>query len=284
MFNKSKSKSSDNTKNTSADKSSRSSKHHNQNPPRKNSSRVNLVLNEKTPFNVREAYKSTRTNIIFSLPEKECKRIIITSAFPKEGKTTTCVNLAITFAETNARVLLIDADLRKPRIHKMLRLNGEIALTNVLSGLNKPLEAVQHSSYSGLDVIAAGRVPPNPAEMLASAAMKQALDELSQHYDYIFIDTPPINVVTDAMVLSSIVSGVYLVVRQNFTDHRSIRESLMKFEIANVKPTGFILNDTEEMISRYRYRYRYGYKYGNKSYYKYGGYSGYGGYGGYGGY
>jgi len=242
--------------------------------------RVDHLLTGKSPFDVKEAYKSARTNIMFSLTKPGCKKVIITSAFPKEGKTTTCVNIAIAFAQTSARVLIIDCDLRKPRLHKIFKLKEQIGLTNVLSRMNTIEETIQKTGFYGLEVLAAGTTPPNPAELLASDGMKELLDNLSEKYDYIFIDTPPINVVTDAVVLSPFISGVFLVARQKFTDHRSIKDALTRLELANVKPMGFILNDVDEYSSKYKYGYkRYG-KYGK--YRRYGRYSRYAKYSKYG--
>lgn len=233
--------------------------------------RVDHLLTSKSPFDVKEAYKSARTNIMFSLTNPGCKKIIVTSAFPKEGKTTTCVNLAIAFAQTTAKVLIIDCDLRKPRLHKIFMLKSNIGLSNVLTRMNTLEEAIQTTGFYGLEILPAGTTPPNPAELLASDSMKEVIDTLSEKYDYIFMDTPPVNVVTDAVVLSPYISGLFLVTRQKFTDHRSIKDALNRLELANIKPTGFILNDIDEYSSKY--------KYGYKRYGRYGRYGKYGGYG-----
>lgn len=232
--------------------------------------RTEYVINDKSAFNIKEAYKSARTNIIFSMQEQGCKRILVTSAYPKEGKTTTCLNLAITFAQTGAKVLIIDADLRKPRLHKLLNVSPSIGLTNILNGISPMSEAIQTTAYNNLTVLGAGHIPPNPVELLSSDAMKEFLISISEYYDFIFIDTPPVNVVTDAIVLSSLVSGVFLVVRQGLTEHRSLKEAISKFEFADVKPLGFLLNDIDENINKYKYRYRYKYGYRKYGYLKYG--------------
>ena len=223
--------------------------------------RKNNLLSDKSSFPVKEAYKSARTNIMFSLSEQGCKKIIITSSFPKEGKSTTCANLAITFAQTGAKVLIIDADIRKPRMHKMFGAMHNIGLTNVLAGNSALSEAIIKTSYENLDLLIAGHIPPNPAEMLSSQAMSGLLDNLSEKYQYIFIDTPPVNVVTDTLVLSKKVSGVFMVVRIGLTDHKALKESVSKLEFANAKPLGFILNDVDQSNNSYKYNYRkYTYK------------------------
>lgn len=232
--------------------------------------RSEFILSENASFNIKEAYKSARTNIIFSMQGNGCKKILITSAFPKEGKTTTCLNLAITFAQTGSKVLMIDADLRKPRLHKLLNENTSTGLTNILSGVSSSSEAIKETTFDNLFFLPAGHIPPNPVELLSADAIKDLLDSLSEQFDYIFIDTPPVNVVTDAIVLSKLVTGVYVIVRQGLTEHRSLKEAIAKFEFAEVKPMGFILNDVDENMNRYKYRYRYKYGYRKYGYLKYG--------------
>ncbi|MDD4688951.1 MAG: CpsD/CapB family tyrosine-protein kinase [Eubacteriales bacterium] len=254
--------------------------------------RVDHLLTGKSPFDVKEAYKSARTNIMFSITKPGCKVIILTSAFPKEGKTTTCVNIAIAFAQTTSKVLIIDCDLRKPRLHKIFKIKDSAGVTNILGGMATIDDTVKQTGFYGLEVLPAGTTPPNPAELLASDGMKNLIEELSTRYDYIFIDTPPVNVVTDAVVLSPLISGLFFVARQKFTDHRSIKDALAKLELANIKPNGFILNDVDEYSSKYKYGYkRYGKYTRYRRYTRYGRYSkynryGYGkyGYGGYDGY
>jgi len=224
-------------------------------------SRETYLLSDSSTFLVKEAYKSARTSIIFSLSEEGCKKIIITSSFPKEGKSTTCANIAITFAQTGAKVLILDADIRKPRMHKMFNAPHKIGLTNVLSGLSLLDEAIIKTDYENLDLLIAGHIPPNPAEMLSSQAMSDLLDKLSEKYDYIFIDTPPVNLVTDTLVLSKKVRSVFMVVRIGVTDHRELKTAVSKLDFANAKPLGFILNDVDMPQSHYKYNYRkYTYK------------------------
>ena len=253
------------------------------------------IINDKTSFVITEAYKTARTNIIFSVSgstEDECKVIALTSASPGEGKTTSCLNLAITFAQTGARVLIIDGDLRKPRIHQYLGVSKSNGLSTVLSKQKTYEEVVFRNIRKGLDCIAAGSIPPNPAELLASAAMSDLLSQLRREYDYIFIDTPPVTVVTDAVALSTLVSGVLLVVRVGLTSHENIEHSITLLKIAKAKILGFFVNDTDPaslkygsyrriyggIYGRYGYRYggRYGYRYGGRYGYRYGGKYGYG--------
>lgn len=252
--------------------------------------RMNTLLSDSKDFMTNEAYKSARTNIIFSLnAEKGCKKIIITSASPGEGKTTTCLNLAIAFGQTDAKVLLIDADLRKPRIYRHLNIERENGLSDVLCGMCDIETAIKHCPKQNLDCITSGQIPPNPAELLSSEDMGQLLEKLGERYDYIFIDTPPVTVVTEAAAMAKFASGVILVVRQNSTIHESIKRARNNLLLTEAKILGFVLNDIDYSVysygkyGKYNYRnsrrYGYGKKYGyGKSYgYGYGGY-GYGGY------
>lgn len=220
-----------------------------------------LLLDQNTPFAITEAYKTARTNIIFSLSGQTGKSITMTSCWPLEGKTTTCINLAITFAETGSRVLLVDADMRKPRIAKIFHLRNENGLSNVLKGFCTCKDAVQNSNYQNLDILTSGHIPPNPAELLSSSEMRQLLADLSQQYDYIFIDMPPINLITDAAVISNLTSGTILVVRENQSDHKSIELALEKLKFANANLLGFILNDVKNQKNA-----GYVYKKKNKQY------------------
>ena len=225
-----------------------------------------LILNGETSFHIQEAYKASRTNTMFSIPGKGCKKVVVTSSFPGEGKSTTCINLAITFAQTGSKVLVIDADLRKPTVHRKLEVNNQYGLAHLLGNFCKAEDTITPSKYENLDVILAGHLPPNPAELLASEAMKNILDTLSERYDYIFLDTPPLNIVTDATVLSSIVSGTIVVVRQGETHHKDVQDALSKLEFANAKILGLILHGVQG---------------NNKKYGKYGKYSKYSRYGEY---
>lgn len=241
------------------------------------------VLASDSSFQVREAYKTLRTNLIFSLPQEGCKKICITSSIASEGKSTNSINLAITFAETGAKVLIVDCDLRRPNISKLLNKKSYPGLSNVLVGLNSLEEVVQDSGYENLDVIFSGNVPPNPAELLGSEKMHSIIDSLSEKYDYIFFDTPPVNIVTDTTILAKWMSGVVLVALYNSTDKDSIEEAIKQLEFAGAKILGFVLNGVVYGNNgSYKYNYkRNKYRYSKRKYYKYykNKYSRYGGYG-----
>lgn len=226
--------------------------------------RSTTLLTDCTNFMVKEAYKAARTNIRFSLSSsKGCKKIVITSASPGEGKTTTCLNLAIAFAQTDTKVLVIDADLRKPRLYRHLSIERENGLSDLLCGLIETKDAIKHCEKHNLDCITSGQIPPNPAELLSSKEFELILEELGASYDYIFIDTPPVTVVTDAAAMAKATNGVILIVRQNNTIHETIERALSNLKMTNAKFLGFILNgvsDASYGYGTYGAKYK---KYGN---------------------
>lgn len=235
-------------------------------------STVSKILNDSMNFNVVEAYKELRTNIIFSIPEEDCKVIAVTSASMSDGKSTTCLNLAISFAQTGTKVLIIDCDLRRPNLAKLLETKSDIGLSNALINIESLKNVVHKTKYSNLDAIFTGKLPPNPVELLASDNMQNVIQVLSKEYDYIFLDTPPVGVVTDATVLSKIVSGYVLVVRHGVTTKDLVLDSVKKFEFINAKVLGIVLNDVHAKESGYskgKYKYSYRYKSYTKGYYKY---------------
>lgn len=231
------------------------------------------ILNKKTPFIIKEAYKTARTNIIFSVAgsdNKECKTIVITSSGSGEGKTTSTLNLAITFALTGAKVLVIDADMRRPRAHQYLGIVKDNGLSTVLSKQKTFEEVVYRNERDGLDVLTSGSIPPNPAELLGSEAMQKLLEKLKFEYDYIFVDTPPISIVTDASAISKFASGIILVVREGITNHENVSHSINLLKLANVKLLGFFVNDIDITNSGYgSYGKSYGRRYGTSRYSRY---------------
>lgn len=227
------------------------------------SQRTNTSLTgNQISFTGLEAYKSARTNMIFAMPGDGCKTILVTSSFPKEGKTTTCVNLSIVFAQTGKRILVIDCDLRKPRVHKLFRVNNDVGITDVLVGMKTIDDVVKKDKNTGVDFISCGTVPKTPAELLSSPKMEQVLEELKDKYDYIFLDAPPLMLVSDALVLAPKVSATFVVARQNYTEKDGLKEALSKLKFVGCNPTGIILNGVKRRKASYHYRYynRYGYK------------------------
>jgi len=224
-------------------------------------------------FAVQEAYKAIRTNIILSVIKDGCKKLVITSSVPHEGKSTTSVNLAVSLAQAFKRVLLVDCDLRKAKIHRALGIPGDPGLTNVLSGLADISDAVHATKYQNLFCLPAGLAAPNPAEMLASERMSAILAQLETQFDYIIFDTPPINVVSDALPLIKISDGVVLIVRAGVTVYSDFDQALSALEFIEAHIVGVIVNDDNgDEEGSYGSYGKYG-KYG-----RYGGSYGYGGY------
>lgn len=200
------------------------------------------ILSSETPFSITEEYKALRANLTFSIPSDECKIIGITSADRMEGKSITCLNLAITFAETNARVLLMDCDLRLPKIGLLIDKVATPGISNLLVHLSSMDDVIQPVKKFGFDVILSGNIPPNPSELLGSDQMSKILGELSKRYDYIFIDTPPVNAVSDAVVLSKQLTGMMFVVRAGLSEKGSVKNAINQLDFAGVNILGFILN------------------------------------------
>lgn len=220
----------------------------------------NHLLSEESPFAIQEAYKAIRTNVMFSIPEEKCKKIVITSSVQAEAKSTTAVNLGIAFAQNNTKVLVIDCDLRRPVIASQLHIAQAPGLTNLLVGMCSAKEAIRHMS-NGLDVIPAGDIPPNPSELLGSAKMQKLLESLEDYYEYILIDTPPVTAVSDAVILAKQTSGVVVVARQGLATQETIGETLNKLKFSEANILGFVLTDVKnEKLRRYRKGY-YGYSY-----------------------
>lgn len=200
-----------------------------------------FILNENTPFSVKEEYKTLRTNILLSFPSEGCRIIGITSAQPGEGKSINCLNIAISFAQTESRVLLIDCDLRVPSQARLLDLKATPGISNVLVGMCTSEEAIQKTEYPGVDVLLSGDIPPNPSELIGSENMDKTLRALSKKYDYILIDLPPVNVVADPVIISKSMSGLLLVVRSSVSSRDSVAEAIKRLELAKANIIGILL-------------------------------------------
>ena len=209
---------------------------------------------KKIPFAVVEAYKSIRTNLTFLLSENVCKSIVISSSTGGEGKSTTAINLAIVCSQLGSKVLLIDTDLRRPTIHRKMHLPNEQGISSVLVNFCKFEDAVQHINTC-LDVITAGPMPPNPSELLGGDVLNQLIQTLRNQYDYIIFDTPPINVVSDALVLSPNSDGILLVARSKKTSFSQLKQTVKKVDVAGVNLLGTVLNgaDAKQLKNSYYY-------------------------------
>lgn len=203
-----------------------------------------------------EAYRLLRTNIMFSTATDDCKKIVMTSSLPDEGKSTVVAHLAHSLTQMKERVLLIDCDMRAPTMHRMFRAKSMPGLSEVLAGMTEISEVLTPVGNAGLHIIPAGTIPPNPAELLASDRMSQILEELEADYDYILFDTPPVNVVSDALNLAKKVDGFIVVSREGETEHSDLRHCLDALEFANAKILGLVLNGSQVAKDSYN---AYGY-------------------------
>ena len=210
-------------------------------------------------FQIVEAYKTVRTNLLFALAPHQRKVVLFSSAEPNAGKTTASSNLAITMAQTGVRVLLIDADLRKPSQHKTFRVKKTNGLSRVLSGELTFEECVCRDVARGMDLLPSGSLPPNPSELLGSEKMDQLLEEVSAQYDYVFIDTPPLCVVSDSLVLSEKAAGIVLITRQGQTTYEELRRAIDNINDVQGNLLGVVISDMKDAHRPYgRYeRYKY---------------------------
>ena len=223
---------------------------------------VELVTQVRPQSQMAESYRALRTSLLLSNLGAPPKVIMVTSALPQEGKTTTSINCAVVLAQKGIRVLLIDADLRRPSIHKTLGMGPRSGLSNVLTGSATLQQTITRSAIlPNLSILPAGTPPPNPAELLASPNMRNALEELRGQYDHIVVDTPPTLSVTDAVVLSPAADAIVLVIRSGQTTKQALRRSRDILMQVNAKVSGVLLNAVDLSSPDYYYYYEYQGKY-----------------------
>lgn len=227
------------------------------------------TLHKNLGFVAAEQYKLLRTNLQFTLPdEEECRVVSITSSVRGEGKSTTAINLAYSLSESGKKVLLIDADMRLPSVAKKLDMQQTPGLSNILTDRTKaeiPLYKSPHSE--NWFILPSGDVPPNPSELLGSKRMNNLLDTLKERFDFIIIDLPPVNIVSDAMVLAPVVHGLIVVIRAGYTERKELNNCTRQINLSDTKLLGFVVNDAingETTYGKYKYKK---YKY-YKNYYK----------------
>ncbi len=210
----------------------------------------------KTPF--AEAFRTLRTNINYSGLDNPFRSILVTSSGPNEGKTTVTSNLGVVMAQSNRKVLIIDCDLRRPKVHKVFGLNHSVGVTNLLIDDADPVTLAQATTIQGLYVLASGPIPPNPAELVGSHRMQVLLSRAVENYDFVLVDSPPVNMVTDPVLLSSMVDGVLMVVKSAGTRIDHAREALEKLKKVEAKMVGVVLNNVDTTAGYYYY-YNYYY-------------------------
>lgn len=217
-----------------------------------------LIVNTNPRSPVSEAYRSLRTNIDFSSVDENTQVIMVTSAGPEEGKSTVVGNLAVTYAQDERRVLLIDADMRKPTGHRTFQLSNRFGLSSFLSRQNSLEDVIQDTEVPNLFVMTAGPIPPNPAEMLNSNSMTKLMELLREQFDMILIDTPPVLAVTDAQLLASKSDGVLMVINSGKVKKEIAAKAKENLLRVNARMLGVVLNNVKRKTSEEYYYYYYG--------------------------
>lgn len=222
------------------------------------------TLHKNLKFTATEQYKLLRANLTFTLPEgQDCPIVGVTSAMRGEGKSTTAINLSYVLAESGKRVLLIDGDLRLPSVAKKMRVPSSPGLTDILKGE----ESIQMSKFKSEQlknwyIMPSGDLPPNPSELLGSRRMETALKFLSENFDYIILDLPPVNIVSDALTVSKHISGMIVVIREDYTEKKELETCFRQLKLSDVNVLGCVINEAKSGKGSYR-------KYSKKRYYKY---------------
>jgi len=218
----------------------------------------NLMLNDPTSHGA-EAFRRLRTNLRFLSVDNHANVYTITSSVQGEGKSSTVSNLALAMAEAGQRVLVVDTDLRRPVVDNYFGVSGGVGLTNVLIGEAALDDVVQEGSHENLFVLAAGRIPPNPSELLGSDEMRQVIEQASGEYDAVLLDAPPLLPVTDSTLLARMTGGVVLVVSLNQVRREQVRGSLDSLAAVDVPVLGVVVNGVDKRADAYGYGHGYGY-------------------------
>jgi len=221
-------------------------------------------------FAASEAYRLLRTNLLFALPfsslreGETCRVVGITSSMSGEGKSTTALNLGYVLAESGKKVLVVEADMRLPTISKRLGLEPKVGLSNLLAGLCTEQEVTHPSGIQErLWVMSAGSTPPNPSELLGSERMKMMLKNVAGAYDFVILDLPPVNEVSDALVTSRLTHGMIMVVRQGYATRSSVGEAMRQMENVSVKVLGFVVTYSDSQSGKYKTYQKGKYAYAN---------------------
>lgn len=223
------------------------------------------MLGPNSAFAVKEAYNSVRTNLMFTQHGEKCPIFVVTSPTANNGKTINSINLAISFAQMGKKTLLIDADMRNPTIHRMFAQTSKNGLSEILAGLTDSI-TVSKTDIDNLSILTSGKIPPNPTELLSSPRMDKLLDFVREHYDYVFIDSPPINLVTDATVFAQKATGYVIIIKTDVTRLPELRNTVSNIENIGGSILGFLINDANSAKKKYysyyrKYSYNYNYNY-----------------------
>jgi len=224
----------------------------------------NPIISHKDPKDpICESYRSIRNSLKFASLDKPLKRLLITSSSENEGKSTTAGNLAVSFAAEGKKVLLMDTDLRRPTIHELFGVSNLIGITTILAEEAKPGEAIKETDIEGLSMLTSGPVPPDPGLMIESTKMKELIKNLAEQYDIIILDSPPILLTNDAVMIAGYVDGSIMIMESGKTSMRAFSQARELLKQANIEPIGVILNKVRiERSGYYYYYYKSGYQKG----------------------
>lgn len=225
------------------------------------------TFGEGLNFAASESYRLLRTNVLFALPDVgRCRVIGITSSLGGEGKSTTALNLAYMLAESGEQTLLLEADLRLPTLTRRLGLEHGPGLSNLLAGLCGTGDVLHPSGIqSNLQVLSAGDIPPNPSELLGAEKMKTLIEEFSSTFKFIIVDLPPVKEVSDALIVSRLMNGILMVVRQNYATRPALSAAMRQLQYVEAKVLGFVVTHSDTQDGKYQNYKKYGYKYGGKA-------------------
>lgn len=225
------------------------------------------ILCADSPFVVKEAYNSIRTNLLFTQQGEKCPIFVVSSPTANNGKSINAINMAISFAQMGKKTLLIDADMRNPTVHRMFSIPVKNGLSEILAGLTDSI-TVSKTDIENLSLLTAGKIPPNPTELLSSARMDKLLEFVKAHYDCVLVDTPPINLVTDSTAFATKATGYIMVVKLITTDMQDVRTAVNSLKHIGAPIVGFVMNDVTASGKRYSSYYKRGYS-RSKYYYNY---------------
>jgi len=220
---------------------------------------IELVNYSHPKFFISEDYRTIRTSMLLSQAERPPKTIVFSSALPKEGKTTTVANIAVSFSQLSKKVLLIDSDLRRPRLHRVFKVRNTSGLSGYLTGKVSFEEAIQKTSVENIWILPSGLIPPYPAELLNSKKMKEMLGEVRERFDIILLDTTPVLGVIDAVIVSSIVDSAVLVIKAGETSKKPFLNAIDELRMAKTKILGVVFNSLK--VSRGDYNFMDYYRY-----------------------
>ena len=232
-------------------------------------SHPDLFCHENPKSSAAECCRSIRTNILFMSPDHPPRRLLVTRARPQEGKTTVAISLAITMAQSGARVVIVDSDMRRPRVHTAFGMDNDEGLSTAVLGTRKVEELVRPTQVPGLDLLPCGPIPPNPAELIHTERFREVVAQLERLYDRVVFDSPPVIAVTDPVVLSRYVDGVVMVLKSLVTNRRAAKFAVKQLRDVGGNILGAVLNDLDlenREYGYYHYYYyrKYGYYYGSR--------------------